>query len=126
LDWNRPTSTSLNLLSGDNAGEIYLTTSVNAGFRAFEKPFTSHLSSVEDIQWSPTEITVFGSCSTDGSLRMWDIRLKERKSVAAIEQAHDTEVNVISWNRLTAYLLASGDDAGQIKIWDLRNFGQSS
>lgn len=40
--------------------------------------------------------------------------------------AHDTDVNVISWNRLTAYMLASGADDGSLKIWDLRTFGSSS
>jgi WD40 repeat protein len=37
-------------------------------------------------------------------------------------QAHDSDVNVISWNRLVAYMLASGSDDGGLKIWDLRSF----
>jgi WD40 repeat protein len=36
--------------------------------------------------------------------------------------AHDADVNVISWNRLATYMLASGGDDGTLRIWDLRNF----
>lgn len=34
--------------------------------------------------------------------------------------AHDCDVNVISWNPTTKFLLASGDDKGEFRIWDLR------
>ena len=34
------------------------------------------------------------------------------------------DVNVLSWNRLTSYMLASGADDGTLRIWDLRNFKQ--
>lgn len=36
--------------------------------------------------------------------------------------ASDTDVNVISWNRMTSYILASGDEKGVLRVWDLRNF----
>lgn len=41
-------------------------------------------------------------------------------------QAHDTDVNVISWNKLVAYMMASGADDGTLRIWDLRSFSQGS
>ena len=37
--------------------------------------------------------------------------------------AHDTDINVVSWNPNVAYLLGSGADDGSFKIWDLRSFG---
>lgn len=39
-------------------------------------------------------------------------------------QAHDSDVNVISWNALVTYMLASGADDGAVRIWDLRSFTQ--
>jgi ribosome assembly protein RRB1 len=125
MDWNAPTASSLSLITGDNDAKIYLTTTANADFRTFPTPFQSHESSVEDLQWSPTEITVFASCSSDRTIRMWDIRSKARQSVTSISPAHDSDVNVIGWNRSTSYLLVSGDDEGQVKVWDLRNIRQS-
>lgn len=121
LDWAASSATSLRLLTGDVNAKIYLTTVGPSGFNALPQPFTSHTSSVEDIQWSPSEPTVFGSCSADQSVLVWDVRSKGRKSVAGIEGAHGSDVNVISWNRSTSYLLLSGGDEGGIKVWDLRN-----
>ncbi|KAF6766607.1 glutamate-rich WD repeat containing 1 [Ephemerocybe angulata] len=114
MDWASSGPSSLRLLTGDIHSKIYLTTSTPSGFNALSQPFTSHTSSVEDIQWSPSEPTVFGSCSADRTVQIWD-------SVAAIDPAHESDVNVISWNRLTSYLLLSGGDEGGIKVWDLRN-----
>jgi len=121
MDWATSDTGALRLLTGDIHSNIYLTTSTPTGFTTQNTPFTSHTSSVEDIQWSPSEATVFASCSADQSVRMWDVRSKGRKSVAAITAAHRSDVNVISWSRGTAYLLLSGGDEGEIKVWDLRN-----
>ena len=113
--------TGLRLLTGDIASKIFLNTSTASGFTTLGSAFTSHTSSIEDLQWSPSEPTVFGSCSADRSVRVWDVRSKGRQSVAGIEGAHESDVNVISWNKSTAYLMLSGVDEGGIKVWDLRN-----
>ncbi|CUA67541.1 Ribosome assembly protein rrb1 [Schizosaccharomyces pombe 972h-] [Rhizoctonia solani] len=120
LDWGTPIG-GLRLLSGDLDGCIFLTTATQSGFTSAQAPFTSHTAPVEDIQWSPSEATVFASCSSDKSVRVWDVRTKGKKSAAQIVKAHESDVNVMSWNRGTTYLLATGGDEGGIKIWDLRN-----
>lgn len=38
---------------------------------------------------------------------------------------HKCDVNVISWNQRSPNLLASGDDEGIFKIWDLRYIGKA-
>lgn len=124
LAWGNPigSSTSSRLLSGDIHAKIFLTTMGQSSFTPSPKPFLSHTDSVEDIQWSPSEPTVFASCSADKSIRVWDVRVKDRKSVIGVAGAHDADVNVLSWNNGTNYLLASGGDEGGIKVWDLRSF----
>lgn len=119
MDW-AATGSSLRLVTGDILSKIYLTSSSPSGFNTTAQPFTSHTSSVEDLQWSPTDLTVFASCSADQSVRLWDIRSKGRQSVGLIGSAHESDVNVISWNKSTGYLLVSGGDEGGIKVWDLR------
>jgi ribosome assembly protein RRB1 len=121
MDWASSGSSSLRLLTGDIQAKIYLTTSTPSGFNSLSQPFSTHTSSIEDLQWSPSEPTVFASCSADQSIQIWDVRSKGRRSVAGMESAHDSDVNVISWNRSTTYLLLSGGDEGGIKVWDLRN-----
>lgn len=41
-------------------------------------------------------------------------------------KAHDCDVNVISWNSTSKFLLASGDDKGEFRIWDLRMLNPST
>ncbi|WFD29393.1 Ribosome assembly protein rrb1 [Malassezia sp. CBS 17886] len=112
----------LRLLTGDVHGKIFLTTSNNTGFSTHASPFESHTSSVEDLQWSPAEPTVFASCSADRSIRVWDVRVKSHRAAIAVGEAHSQDVNVISWNRGTQYLLLSGGDEGALKVWDMRAF----
>jgi ribosome assembly protein RRB1 len=124
MDWassGDANPSALRLLTGDIHSKIYLTTTGQAGFNALSQPFTTHTSSVEDLQWSPSEPSVFASCSADQTIQIWDVRIKGKKSAAGIDRAHQADVNVISWNKLTAYLLLSGGDEGGIKAWDLRN-----
>lgn len=121
MDWAASGSSSLRLLTGDIHSKIYLTTTTPSGFNPLPQPFISHTSSIEDIQWSPSEPTVFASCSADRSIQIWDVRTKGRKGLVGINPAHESDVNVITWNKLTPYLLNSGGDEGGIKTWDLRN-----
>lgn len=125
MDW-AASAGGLRLVTGDIASKIYLTTTSTSGFNTSLNPFTSHTSSVEDLQWSPSEGTVFASCSADQSIRIWDVRVKGRKSAMVVERAHGSDVNVISWNKVasTSYLLVSGGDEGGIKVWDLRSWNK--
>ena len=41
-------------------------------------------------------VQVFASCSVDKTIKVWDVKEKKRPSISI--KAHDTDVNVISWN----------------------------
>lgn len=81
-----------------------------------------HKGSVEDIQFSPVQEQVLASCSSDMTVKLWDLRATQMKPQISFV-AHDCDVNVISWNTQAKYLLASGDDKGEFRIWDLRQLG---
>lgn len=95
MDWSRQRLG--HLLTGDSDGHIYLTTRTASAFVTEETPFLDHTSSVEDIQFSPSQSSVFASASADMTIKIWDLRTRNRAQLSV--KAHDTDVNVISWNR---------------------------
>ncbi|KAL9643950.1 hypothetical protein ABK040_005419 [Willaertia magna] len=127
LDWSK--CIEGRLATGDCKGDIFvydLNNMTNLSWNRYcENPFVGHYGSVEDIQFSPNEQTVFSTCSCDKTVKFWDVRRKNRKSALGF-QASDTDVNVISWNPTTTYLIASGDDNGIIRVWDIRNCSDST
>lgn len=108
------------LLTGDNAGLIFNTTLTPSGCSTENLPYRGHRSSVEDLQWSPTERNVFASCSADQTIKIWDTRNKQKAAVSV--HASNSDINVITWNHKASYLLASGHDDGVFSVWDLRQF----
>ncbi|RDA88167.1 hypothetical protein CP532_6801 [Ophiocordyceps camponoti-leonardi (nom. inval.)] len=125
VDWS-PTTPGGKLLTGDNDGLIYVTTRTGGGgWVTDNRPFQGHTGSVEEIQWSPSEASVFASASSDGTVRVWDVRSKSRKPAITV-QVSSSDVNVLSWSRQTTHLLASGADDGVWAVWDLRQWKASS
>ena len=121
VDWSPLLSTG-KLLTGDNNGDIYVTTrTAGEGWATDSRPFTGHEGSVEELQWSPSERNVFASASSDGTIKVWDVRSKSRKAALSV-QVSNTDVNVMSWSHQTTHLLASGADDGVWAVWDLRQW----
>lgn len=118
IDWN-PIAPG-RLVTGDCKNSIHLWEPTSgATWNVDAVPFVGHTASVEDLQWSPSEASVFASCSVDGSIAIWDIRAG-KSPVTRMDKAHDADVNVLSWNRLASCMLASGSDDGAFSVRDLR------
>ncbi len=110
------------LLSGDNDGQIFDTKRTEGGGWATDsRPLIGHTAPVEELQWSPNEKNVFASASSDGTVKVWDVRSKSRKPAVDI-QISSTDVNVMSWSQQTFHLLATGADDGEWAVWDLRQW----
>ncbi|AET40467.1 ribosome biosynthesis protein RRB1 Ecym_6067 [Eremothecium cymbalariae DBVPG len=121
LDWS-PLIKTGSILTGDCSGRVYLTQRTASRWVTDKQPFTvGNNKSIEDIQWSRAEMTVFATCGVDGHIRIWDTRSKKHKPALSV-MVSDTDVNVMSWNEKIGYLLASGDDSGTWGVWDLRQF----
>jgi ribosome assembly protein RRB1 len=127
LDWQAP---SLHphgrLITGDNEGQIFSTQRTEGGGWATDnRPFVGHTDAVEELQWSPNEKTVFASASSDGTVKVWDVRSKNRKPAVDVKVSN-TDINVMSWSRQTFHLLATGADDGEWAVWDLRQWKPSA
>jgi len=130
LDWS-PVKQGY-LATGDCAGNIHIwTPRPEGGFEvapSYESKIyaagtaTPEAPSVEDIQWSPTEATVFCTAECGGYVRIFDTRAQNRAMLSHKIQSNGTDVNVVSWNKLVTNLLACGGDDGALSVWDLRHF----
>ena len=96
IDWSNCDKGKL--ATGDCNGRIFISNPIESGWVTEMNPFISHQGSVEDLQWSPSESTVFASASIDRTIRIWDTRNQARSSMLTVN-AHNSDVNVINWNK---------------------------
>jgi ribosome assembly protein RRB1 len=105
------------LASGDNSGAIHV---FDENYKSASNLYTAK-ESIEDIQWSPTEATVFCAGEAGGLVQIYDVRAPNR-SMLQKSIASDTDVNAVAWSNLVTNLLATGCDDGTWSVWDLRKF----
>uniref|UniRef100_T1P9E4 Glutamate-rich WD repeat-containing protein 1 n=1 Tax=Musca domestica TaxID=7370 RepID=T1P9E4_MUSDO len=121
IDWS-PCAEGV-LATGDCKRDIHIWSLVDdSTWKVDQRPLVGHTASVEDLQWSPNERSVLASCSVDKSIRIWDVRAAPQKAcMLTCDNAHQSDINVISWNRSEPFIASGGDD-GFLHIWDLRQF----
>lgn len=115
------------LASGDNNRNMHVWSMGEGGQWAVDqRPLTGHTGAIEDIAWSPTEESLLASCAGDGSVKLWDTRSAPAGAcVCTVPDAHESDVNVLSWNKQEPLLVTGGDDA-TLRVWTLKTiqYGQ--
>jgi WD40 repeat protein len=70
--------------------------------------YTAHTAWVEDVQWSPLIDFVFASVGDDKKLMIWDTRTNSTTNPNFSVDAHDAEINCVSFNPKNEHILATG------------------
>lgn len=134
MDWSRIAEGQL--ATGDCEGNIHLWNPTEL-FRQKEwttstwdinAAYSNKNSSIEDLQWSPTETTVLASAECGGGyVKIYDSRRHGQAMLSQhISAPNNVDVNVVAWNALVPNLLASGSDDGTFCVWDLRSFASTA
>ncbi|CDW54217.1 histone binding protein Caf1 [Trichuris trichiura] len=86
--------------------------------------YGGHATIVEDVAWHVLHEAIFGSVGDDRNLLIWDTRSRDVRKSSHVVLAHDAEVNCLSFNPFSEYILATGSADKAIRtvaLWDLRN-----
>jgi len=112
------------LLSGSDDAKICMwdiqATKVLGSSLQAKTIFSGHTSVVEDVAWHLHHNSYFGSVGDDKLLLIWDTRQSHNKPSHKVE-AHDAEVNCLSFNPYSEFILATGSADKTVALWDLRN-----
>ncbi|KAI0987492.1 hypothetical protein GJ496_007531 [Pomphorhynchus laevis] len=84
--------------------------------------YRGHTSVVEDVAWHCMHETIFGSVGDDRRLLMWDTRSNNTDKPSHIVDAHQAEVNCLSFSPFSEFILATGSADQTVALWDMRNF----
>jgi histone-binding protein RBBP4 len=83
--------------------------------------FSGHTAVVEDVAWHLLHESLFGSVADDQKLMIWDTRSATSNKPSQTVDAHVAEVNCLSFNPYSEYILATGSADKTVALWDLRN-----
>ncbi|KTW26776.1 hypothetical protein T552_02777 [Pneumocystis carinii B80] len=102
----------LDVYGGRINGEVYL-----YGGNRWSPTFSSC-----DVKWGCGGTrNILATASTNGSIVLWDLTRPYGDQIDRIITEHFRSVNRLAFNHLTGYLLLSGSQDGNIKLWDLRD-----
>uniref|UniRef100_A0A2K5PEM8 Histone-binding protein RBBP4-like N-terminal domain-containing protein n=1 Tax=Cebus imitator TaxID=2715852 RepID=A0A2K5PEM8_CEBIM len=83
--------------------------------------FTGPTAVVEDVSWHLLHESLFGSVADDQKLMIWDTRSNNTSKPSHSVDAHTAEVNCLSFNPYSEFILATGSADKTVALWDLRN-----
>ncbi len=84
---------------------------------------SGHTDVVEDVSWHGFSEHRFGSVGDDKQLLIWDVRegSDKTKAQSIVKDAHDGDVNSLSFCPHNEFLLVTAGGDRAVKLWDMRN-----
>ncbi|OAF68910.1 Histone acetyltransferase type B subunit 2 [Intoshia linei] len=123
LSWNNSIQGTLLSASDDHTvcmWNVLGTPSENNRLEALST-YCGHNSVVEDVSWHILHDSLFASVGDDHRLMIWDTRSNSYTRPSHDVEAHAAEVNCISFNPFSEFILATGSADKTVALWDLRN-----
>ncbi|KAJ3093444.1 WD repeat-containing protein 78 [Physocladia obscura] len=77
-----------------------------------------HTGPVYKVKWSPFLPNIFLSCSTDWTVRLWNI---EEESYAFKFQSGKNHITDIAWSPTISTIFGCVSNDGRLEVWDLRH-----
>ncbi|KAM6497107.1 WD40-repeat-containing domain protein [Amanita muscaria] len=123
LSWSPFHTTRLALASSANFGlvgngRLHLVTAAQTSDGSHALKLDQHYESQDglyDVAWSEVHENQLATASGDGSVRLWDIMLKDLP--IRIWQEHSREVFSVDWSNLRKDVFASSSWDGTVKLW---------
>ncbi|RHY14785.1 hypothetical protein DYB28_015894 [Aphanomyces astaci] len=92
--------------------------------------FAGHSEEVYQVEWSPHNETILGSCSQDRRLHVWDLsKIGEEQSAEDAEDGppellfihggHTAKISDFSWNPNDPWVVASVSEDNILQIWQM-------
>ena len=91
----------------------------------------AHMACVYQAVFSPHEPDILATCSTDGTMKIFDLRVPSlipqgskfttpQTAAALTVPASGTEVLTLDWNKYRPFVLATAGVDKSVKVWDCR------
>nr|XP_039268179.1 histone-binding protein RBBP4-like [Styela clava] len=123
LSWNNQVAGHLLSASDDHTVCLWDVNSAPKDKKTLDakRIFRGHSAVVEDVAWHLLHESLFGSVADDQSLMIWDTRSTSSDKPSHTVSAHAAEVNCLSFNPYSEFILATGSADKTVALWDLRN-----
>ncbi|KAA1118955.1 peroxisomal targeting signal 2 receptor [Puccinia graminis f. sp. tritici] len=86
----------------------------------------AHESCVYAARFSPSSPDTLATCSSDGSLKIWDTRNSPETRPPLVIPAHSNEVLSLDWNKYATHFIATASVDRTVKIHDIRKASAGS
>ncbi|KAF0985066.1 hypothetical protein FDP41_000105 [Naegleria fowleri] len=119
VDWNQFGDSATLVLVGSTSSRIKLFDSRN--FEYVVEQFAEHTKVINDVKWNNNNKDEFASVSDDGLVKIWDKRVKNSINTLLDREQGGSPLKCCDWHKQNDWILAVGNDNGQLIIWDTRN-----